>query len=54
MDTAKERLMRSSILFTLFFTSVVVAQPSFTANTITTSASGANSVFAVDMDMMAI
>jgi hypothetical protein len=42
--------MRSRILFTLCFISVVAGQPSFTAADIATSADGAKSVFAADMD----
>ena len=41
--------MRSKILFTLCFVSVVLGQP-FTAHTITTTADGANDVYAVDVD----
>jgi len=42
--------MRNRILFPLFFISVVLGQPSFTASTIATSADGAFSVYAVDLD----
>ena len=47
---AEERLMRNRILFLLFFISIVVGQQSFTAHTISTSADGARSVYAVDVD----
>ena len=42
--------MRSRILFTLCFVSVVLGQPSFTAADIATSADGAQSVYAIDLD----
>ena len=42
--------MRSSILFTLCFVSVLVGQGTFTAADIATNADGAASVFAADMD----
>ena len=42
--------MRSRILFALCFISVLVGQPSFTEHSISTSADGANSVHAVDVD----
>ena len=42
--------MRSRILFTLCFISVVLGQPSFTATSITTSADGARDVYTVDID----
>ena len=42
--------MRNSILLLSLITSILVAQPSFTAADIATSADGANSVFVADMD----
>ena len=42
--------MRSNILFILMFVSFLAAQPSFNAHTITTSANGTWSVYAVDVD----
>ena len=42
--------MHSRILFALCFISMMMGQPSFTANTISTSADNARSVFAADMD----
>ena len=42
--------MRNSSLILILFSSVLVAQPSFTAADIATSADGANSVFVADMD----
>ena len=42
--------MRSRILFTLSFISVLVGQPSFTEHAISTSADGATSVHAADVD----
>ena len=42
--------MRNSILFPLLFFSVLIAQPSFTAADIATSADGAYSVFVADLD----
>ncbi len=42
--------MRNSILFPLLFFSVVFGQPSFTGHIITTSADGARSAYAVDVD----
>ena len=42
--------MRSNILFILMFGSFLAGQPSFYTNTITTSADGARSVYAVDVD----
>ena len=42
--------MRNSILLLSLIASVLVAQPSFTAADIATSADGANSVFVADMD----
>ena len=42
--------MRSSVLFILSLFSILVGQPSFTAATITSSADGAYSVYAVDLD----
>ncbi|MDC0235177.1 VCBS repeat-containing protein, partial [Candidatus Marinimicrobia bacterium] len=50
MATAKGRLMRSRILFTLCFVSVLVGQPSFSENIVTTDAHGASAVYAIDMD----
>ena len=44
--------MRSSILFTLCFVSVLVGQGTFTAADIATNADGAASVFAADMDCL--
>ena len=46
--------MRSNILFTLCFISALVGQPSFTANTITTRATCAMSVYAVDIDVYVV
>ena len=42
--------MRSRILFGLCFISVLVGQPSFTEHVISTSADGAYSVYAADVD----
>ena len=42
--------MRNSSLILILFSSALVAQPSFTAADIATSADGAYSVFAADMD----
>ena len=42
--------MRSSILLLSLIVSVLVAQPTFTAADIATSADGARSVFVADMD----
>ena len=42
--------MRSNILFIITFVSVLVGQPSFTENIISTSADGAYSIHAVDVD----
>ena len=42
--------MRSNILFIITFVSVLVGQPSFTAHDISTSADGAYSIHAVDVD----
>ena len=42
--------MRNSILFPLLFFSVLIAQPSFTATSITTSLDGARGVYTVDID----
>ena len=42
--------MRSRILFTLCFISVVVAQPTFTEHVITTGAQNPQSVYALDLD----
>ena len=42
--------MRSRILFAICFISVAVGQPSFTAADIATSADGASSLYAVDLD----
>ena len=42
--------MRNSSLILILFSSVMVAQPSFSAANIATSADGARSVFVADMD----
>ena len=42
--------MRNSSLILILFSSVLVAQPSFSAADIATSADGARSVFVADMD----
>ena len=42
--------MRSNILFILSFSSLLVAQPTFTAHNITTDAEMARSVFAIDVE----
>ena len=50
MATAKGLLMRNRFLSVLSFITVLVGQPTFTAADISTSAYGATSVFAADMD----
>jgi hypothetical protein len=42
--------MRNSILLISLISSVLIAQTSFTATSITTSANGARDVYAVDLD----